>query len=227
MQGNQVPVGKKIIVYLLIMSLVVGASLYFKNKSNQFTEGVACTMEAKICDDGSAVGRTGPNCEFAACPAPVVDNSASTTKSVFDKNAGLNFEYIDNFYKTENEETKLTEYIHPVEWPPQVEVKTEKFTCADALKNVNGSKYCVVVLSEGAAGSTYTTYTYKKQVLDNKVNKTLAFTFITRVPQCMNFDEPNQTNCKNEIKNFSLDNLIDKVFNSVKFVQATTTKAVN
>ncbi len=28
----------------------------------------ACTTEAKICPDGSAVGRTGPNCEFAACP---------------------------------------------------------------------------------------------------------------------------------------------------------------
>ncbi len=27
-----------------------------------------CTMEAKMCPDGSAVGRTGPNCEFAACP---------------------------------------------------------------------------------------------------------------------------------------------------------------
>lgn len=29
---------------------------------------VACTMEARICPDGSAVGRIGPNCEFAACP---------------------------------------------------------------------------------------------------------------------------------------------------------------
>jgi hypothetical protein len=28
----------------------------------------ACTQEAKICPDGSAVGRQGPNCEFAACP---------------------------------------------------------------------------------------------------------------------------------------------------------------
>jgi hypothetical protein len=28
----------------------------------------ACTMEAKICPDGSAVGRTGPNCEFSLCP---------------------------------------------------------------------------------------------------------------------------------------------------------------
>lgn len=31
-------------------------------------EPVACTMEAKMCPDGSAVGRSGPNCEFAACP---------------------------------------------------------------------------------------------------------------------------------------------------------------
>ncbi len=29
---------------------------------------VACTMDAKICPDGSAVGRTAPNCEFAPCP---------------------------------------------------------------------------------------------------------------------------------------------------------------
>ena len=29
----------------------------------------ACTQEAKLCPDGSAVSRTGPNCEFAACPA--------------------------------------------------------------------------------------------------------------------------------------------------------------
>ncbi len=32
------------------------------------TPGRACTMEARLCPDGSAVGRTGPNCEFALCP---------------------------------------------------------------------------------------------------------------------------------------------------------------
>jgi hypothetical protein len=31
-------------------------------------EGVACTMDAKICPDGTAVGRSGPNCEFTPCP---------------------------------------------------------------------------------------------------------------------------------------------------------------
>lgn len=29
---------------------------------------VVCTMEAKMCPDGSFVGRSGPNCEFKACP---------------------------------------------------------------------------------------------------------------------------------------------------------------
>ncbi len=28
----------------------------------------ACTEEAKVCPDGTTVGRTGPNCEFTPCP---------------------------------------------------------------------------------------------------------------------------------------------------------------
>ena len=31
-------------------------------------EIVACPMDARICPDGSAVGRGGPNCEFDPCP---------------------------------------------------------------------------------------------------------------------------------------------------------------
>lgn len=31
---------------------------------------IVCSMEAKICPDGSSVGREYPSCEFAACPAP-------------------------------------------------------------------------------------------------------------------------------------------------------------
>lgn len=45
--------------------------------------GQACTQEAKICPDGTGVGRTGPNCTFPACPEvqgafdSIVENSAS------------------------------------------------------------------------------------------------------------------------------------------------------
>lgn len=31
-------------------------------------EGIACTMDAMECPDGSFVGRVPPSCEFAPCP---------------------------------------------------------------------------------------------------------------------------------------------------------------
>lgn len=34
------------------------------HKGNGGSEPVACTMDAMICPDGRAIGRTGPNCEF-------------------------------------------------------------------------------------------------------------------------------------------------------------------
>lgn len=40
----------------------------FSNEQSS-TEQKACTQEAKICPDGTAVARKGPNCEFAPCPA--------------------------------------------------------------------------------------------------------------------------------------------------------------
>ncbi|MEI6426681.1 MAG: hypothetical protein WCO66_05045 [Candidatus Absconditabacteria bacterium] len=36
--------------------------------TGQAPQATACTMDAKACPDGSYVGRTGPNCEFAPCP---------------------------------------------------------------------------------------------------------------------------------------------------------------
>lgn len=34
---------------------------------------VICTQEAMICPDGSSVGRTGPNCEFAPCSGEIIE----------------------------------------------------------------------------------------------------------------------------------------------------------
>jgi len=44
------------------------AKLQEQLKLMQVNPPVACTMEAKVCPDGTSVGRTGPKCEFAACP---------------------------------------------------------------------------------------------------------------------------------------------------------------
>lgn len=51
-------------LFLLIAG--IGAGTYFLGKNQ--TSQTACTMEAKVCPDGTSVGRTGPKCEFAPCP---------------------------------------------------------------------------------------------------------------------------------------------------------------
>ncbi len=41
-------------------------------------ETVFCATDAKVCSDGSSVGRVAPDCEFAACPTPNPTTMADT-----------------------------------------------------------------------------------------------------------------------------------------------------
>ncbi|MDO8512521.1 MAG: hypothetical protein Q7S57_04565 [bacterium] len=54
-----------------------------------------CTQEAKICSDGSSVGRTGPNCEFAACPA--ASDQVAGWKTYSNTAYGFEFKYPENW----------------------------------------------------------------------------------------------------------------------------------
>lgn len=54
----------------LVIFIALGVYFAFFGIGAPLPEQKGCTMEAKICPDGSAVGRTGPDCEFAACPTP-------------------------------------------------------------------------------------------------------------------------------------------------------------
>ena len=68
----------KILVIATLVVIVAGVGVH--QYSNKPAEPIqkACTMEAKICSDGTSVGRTAPNCEFANCP---VENIVPTTSS--------------------------------------------------------------------------------------------------------------------------------------------------
>jgi hypothetical protein len=59
----------KFIIIISICAVIVGliAFNYYSGLKNT-EKPVACTLEAKLCSDGSYVGRTGPNCEFTLCP---------------------------------------------------------------------------------------------------------------------------------------------------------------
>ncbi len=65
--------------WLLVPYITLVSFAAFLNYSiwqlNSPTNGgqVACTQEAKLCSDGSYVDRTGPKCEFAACPKTIIN----------------------------------------------------------------------------------------------------------------------------------------------------------
>lgn len=70
-----------VILIVILISGGLGAAYYFGKLPVKpaFREPKVCTQEAKICPDGSSVGRTGPNCEFTVCPSvkPGMANPAS------------------------------------------------------------------------------------------------------------------------------------------------------
>ena len=111
------------ILFLIAVVAVVGAGTwvaFFRTPASPDTPGVwACNADAKICPDGSAVGRTGPNCEFVACPSPNATSSILTTY-VGGSPTGLNV--------TVNPKEIISDSRCPVDvqcvWAGTVEVRT-------------------------------------------------------------------------------------------------------
>lgn len=65
------PAAWLLVPYILWVSFA-GYLNYSLWQLNRNQAPVFCTQEAKLCPDGSSVGRTGPRCEFAPCPSEVL-----------------------------------------------------------------------------------------------------------------------------------------------------------
>ncbi|MFA4998579.1 MAG: hypothetical protein WC514_00960 [Candidatus Paceibacterota bacterium] len=75
------PVGVLIIV---LVAVILGGGILayqylwlLREEAKNAQEPVVCALEAKVCPDGSAVGRTGPNCEFVECSPAKIDETVS------------------------------------------------------------------------------------------------------------------------------------------------------
>lgn len=197
---------------IFIIALVVGVVVVVKQSMSK-NEGVVCTLEAKLCPDGSYVGRSGPLCEFAKCP---VINVPEDWKAVTDTATGITLRY---------PETIGTTYIHTVDWPPKIQVIDEAFSCTEAGQEteragettraiINGREYCVTRIAEGAAGSIYTQYAYGTELQ----GEMLFLTFALRASQCGNYDEPQRSACETERTTFDVDALVAKITEGLVFM---------
>ncbi len=199
------------IVLVLVLIYVVFIKKEPANNHNNNPEQVFCTMEAKECPDGSYVGRSGPNCEFAPCPSFI---KPATWRDLTDAQQKIVFSYpIDLGQK----------YISPEEWPPKLSVSQADFVCQATAetssqasrvseRQINGQTYCISAESEGAAGTTYTSYIYTTQ----RAGRLISLAFTLRYPQCLNYDNPEQTACIDERQNFDIDGLLDQMMSSVR-----------
>ena len=87
----------KIFAWIGVLVIIVAAAglWYFLAHQNFSFYPAACTTEAMECPDGSYVGRTGSNCEFAACPSAssTAVVGASTWETYTNQTIGVTLQY--------------------------------------------------------------------------------------------------------------------------------------
>ncbi len=190
---------------LIFTAIALGASLLLAilflainiKKDDTFYHQV-CSLDGRICPDGTTVSRTGPNCSFAPCPA-----YDSGTRKVEDEETGISYSYqtlVDN------------EYLSLVD-QPTVTTDIAVLECGSDEETVylDGEMYCTKSVNEGAAGSVYHTHTYKKMVN----GKSTTTEFVIRMPQCANYDEEAMSECEEEQEEFSAQEYGQFVLDSV------------
>jgi hypothetical protein len=161
---------------------------------------------AVICAGCSPAGE--PTGERAAAPLSG-GQDASDWLEYADSQRGISFRYPPDFG---------TQFIRALDWPPMLELTAGPFECTEAgeetaragrteLATIGGRRYCVTRVTEGAAGSIYTSYAYAFEH-DGGV---AILTFSARAVQCGNYDEPQRGECEAERAAFDPGTLIDAV----------------
>ena len=90
-----------IVIILIIVGVLVLAGGVWYWKVNITPSGsTICPADAKVCPDGTTVGRTGPNCEFAPCPEAKDETAGWQTYR--NKEYGFEVKYPKSWYAYED-----------------------------------------------------------------------------------------------------------------------------
>lgn len=68
---------KSLLIGIGLLVLVGIAGFFYRDAVEHPNEPIACPLDAKLCPDGTSVGRVGSACEFPACAPPNVSLSAA------------------------------------------------------------------------------------------------------------------------------------------------------
>jgi len=67
---------KTLVLGILFIVLVGIGGLIYRNAVEHANNPIACPMDAKVCPDGTSVGRVGSSCDFPTCAPPNVSLDA-------------------------------------------------------------------------------------------------------------------------------------------------------
>lgn len=182
---------KRIIIWLVLIGLVIVVFVYFanKNQNNNVATSTQENEEQKLID-------------------LVTKNWMATTSNEF------TFKYPADLG---------TKYIQTVDWPPILNVENKAYSCNEGgdskvlpagmtrEQTIDSHSYCVTIEEEGAAGSVYTNYAYAFPYQ----NQTIIMTFTMRRPQCMNYDDPKQSECLKEEQDFNISPIVDTIVQTI------------
>jgi len=135
-----------------------------------------------------------------------------------------------------------TEYIGSQDWkvnivneeenyPPKFKITEGQIDCtitssegglltSTAKRRIDGRIYYIESTSEGAAGTIYRQYAYSTI----KGGSLITVSCVIRYPQCINYCEPQRTECANERETFDLDKIVGYIVKNLSVEKAEEKK---
>lgn len=164
----------------------------------------ACTLEAKLCPDGSAVGRTGPNCEFTPCPqitttSPSAIPDPTANWQTYTRISGITFRYPNDWTEQSNFSLQPPDKLMSI-W---VEGRTVGLECLTKT----GTK------SQLVNGKNVNLEYYSGIKSENCDNKGHLVIFLPVLTESTSF-----TFTYNETNKITAEKLFDQIFSTFKFL---------
>ncbi len=210
---------KIIIVILVVGVLVLGGGIYYFLVKNP-QKPVACTQEVKICPDGSAVGRTGPSCEFSPCPDQTVD-----WKTYVNDDYGFEFKYSQTWELNSDVSSSATHLY--VDFAKFASLVDNKETCVNSVCSRKGPKEDQLIINQASVGDEIKTSSglpgkvvsiggvkgfrylgYNPQAKAYSTGVVVYNSQVDRIELSMSIAAPDETQAENDKLNKDFDQII-------------------
>jgi len=189
-----------LLAIIFIVVVVIGTGAYScgiqeVSDGNYQTDGRIILFTGIVEDEGENVSQ--PEVKIII---EEIDNG-SGKQPHYDILVDLNTEYIGS------QNWKLIIVNEEEKYPPKFKIIEGQIDCkitssesgslsGIVKRKIDGRIYCIESLSEGAVGTIYTQYAYSTI----KSGSLIMVSCVIRYPQCINYSEPQRTECANEIK---------------------------